>query len=180
MVTMPLGEGTYPVYTGVFSAGENIALYKAIEDVVIAPVVPPFTGFSLMIENPVAGAAYWFADFPYSAYTGKISMRSIDEAGWITQEAPGMDYIRILFLTADYQCPISDCEGLIFYLFFQGGHHYILNCATSRLRENPNPPEMPPPPVGEPAIVSVTIPSVKGGDTFSSQATVYLPILLPG
>jgi hypothetical protein len=34
-VTMPLVEGVYPVHIGVFSSGQNIALYRATEDVVI-------------------------------------------------------------------------------------------------------------------------------------------------
>ena len=39
-VTMPSIPGTYPVHIGVLVAGENIALYKATEDVVIvAPVI---------------------------------------------------------------------------------------------------------------------------------------------
>jgi len=37
-VTMPGEPGTYPVYIGVFSKGESIALYKATEDVTIAEV----------------------------------------------------------------------------------------------------------------------------------------------
>ena len=34
-VTMPTEAGTYPVHIGVFSGGENIALYHATEDVII-------------------------------------------------------------------------------------------------------------------------------------------------
>lgn len=37
-VVMPASPGTYPVHVGVFSGGENIALYRATEDlVVVAP-----------------------------------------------------------------------------------------------------------------------------------------------
>jgi len=35
-VTMPLAPGTYPVHIGVFSTGENIALYRAADDVEIS------------------------------------------------------------------------------------------------------------------------------------------------
>ncbi|MBA7506485.1 hypothetical protein ES706_05176 [subsurface metagenome] len=37
-ITMPAVTGTYPVYIGVFSGGVNIGLWRATEDVVIAPV----------------------------------------------------------------------------------------------------------------------------------------------
>ena len=39
-VTMPSVQGTYPVHVGVFSGGQNIALYRATEDVVITAPVP--------------------------------------------------------------------------------------------------------------------------------------------
>lgn len=144
------------------------------------PSPPLLTGFSLMIENPVSGAAYWLADFPYSAYEGKIALREIDEAGWITQEAPGMDSIRILFLDANYQCPAGDpyCEGLIFYLLFEDGHHYILDCSTGELRENPSPPSMPEVPIGEPSLIDIALPAVPSGGEFWPEATIYLPKVL--
>lgn len=37
-VTMPITIGTYPVHIGVFSDGESIGLFKAVEDVVIVGV----------------------------------------------------------------------------------------------------------------------------------------------
>ncbi len=40
-ITMPSVQGSYPVHIGVFSGGQNIALYKAIEDVIIAVAVQP-------------------------------------------------------------------------------------------------------------------------------------------
>lgn len=40
-VVMPAAQGIYPVHIGVFSGGQNIKLYRAMEDVVI--VLPAFT-----------------------------------------------------------------------------------------------------------------------------------------
>jgi len=145
------------------------------------PRPPPLlTGFSLMVENPVSGAAYWLADFPYSAYTGKIGMLPVGDAGWITQEAPGLDSIRILFLDASYQCPAGDpqCEGLVFHLLFEDGHHYILDCSTGELRENPSPPSMPEVPIGEPSLIDIALPAVSPGGEIWPEATIYLPIVL--
>ena len=48
-VTMPIAPGTYPVYIGVFSGGESIALYKA-EDVVI--VIAEFAYVSAIRQIP--------------------------------------------------------------------------------------------------------------------------------
>ena len=62
-VTMPSVAGTYPVYVGVFSGGQNIALYKATEDVVISP--PPEFVYASDIYKAGAGwegsyAVYYF------------------------------------------------------------------------------------------------------------------------
>ena len=64
-VVMPGQAGTYPVHIGIFSGGENIALYKA-EDVAI--VMPDYGNFIYTVEtyelrplteiDPDAGSAY--------------------------------------------------------------------------------------------------------------------------
>ncbi len=183
VVGLALARAAPPtVYTCPY-CGETFDTYEAlvahIQEVHPGEEIPPaFTGFSLMIENPVAGAAYWLADFPYSAYTGKTDLLPVDRAGWITQEAPGMDYIRIQFVDSNYQCPEGDpnCEGLIFYCFFEDGHHYILDCATGELRENPSPPIPPEEPLpDEPQILDVDIPAVQSGAGFDIAATAFLP-----
>lgn len=56
-ITMPATEGTYPVRLDVFVAGELIAAYQAIEDVII--VAPP--GLVLHFSNPKFGATFWDA-----------------------------------------------------------------------------------------------------------------------
>jgi len=40
-ITMPSVQGTYPVHIGVFSGEQNIALYRAAEDVIIVLTMPP-------------------------------------------------------------------------------------------------------------------------------------------
>ncbi len=174
-ITMPDAGGTYPVYIDVLIAG-ILDGWRAAEDVVIAPVAPPFTGFSLLLANCPPGTAYWLADFPYRGYPGKISMRPIGEAGWITADAPGTDTIRIILLDASYQCIDPLCERY-YALFFENGRHYLLDCATGELGTNPNPPPFPPEETPEPALISINIPAVASGADFQVDATLFLPIL---
>lgn len=55
-VIMPSVPGTYPIHIGVSVAGENIALYKATEDVVIKAVIRVVT---VRLRNPPIGATKW-------------------------------------------------------------------------------------------------------------------------
>ncbi|GAI09747.1 unnamed protein product, partial [marine sediment metagenome] len=69
-VTMPNTPGTYPVHIGVFSGGESIGLYKAIEDVVIVtPVISiRVTRAYLREDSPSVSEAYsgWLSMTPGS------------------------------------------------------------------------------------------------------------------
>lgn len=58
-VTMPSAPGTYPVYIGVFSAGENIALYRAVEDVAIIISVVPWEFSNEQCWLDLAGFGVW-------------------------------------------------------------------------------------------------------------------------
>ena len=57
-ITMPSAAGTYPVYIGVFSAGENIALYRAVEDaiIIISVVAWEFSNVSCSVGPSGIGA----------------------------------------------------------------------------------------------------------------------------
>jgi len=50
-IIMPSGEGSYPVYIGIFSEGKSIALYKAVDDVIITAeagtYICPYCGTTL-------------------------------------------------------------------------------------------------------------------------------------
>ena len=137
---------------------------------------PAFTGFSLMIENPMSGAAYWFADFPFSSYAEDIASIPVDEAGWITEPAPGRDTVRISFVDSSFQCPAGDpgCDGLLFDVLLENGHHYILDASTGELKENPIPPE-PPEVSDEPHLVGANIPRVASDGDFYPAFDIYLP-----
>jgi hypothetical protein len=62
-VVMPTTQGTYPVHIGVFSGGQSIGLYKAIEDVVIvSPPALPFTLSDFSVSSyPCPIAPAWAA-----------------------------------------------------------------------------------------------------------------------
>lgn len=72
-VTMPLVAGTYPVHIGVFSNGQSIGLYKAVEDVIIAITVPTFLAATILdLKWRLETEAIWHAppisiqvDIPY-------------------------------------------------------------------------------------------------------------------
>lgn len=66
-VAMPGAEGTYPVYLDVFSNGQLIGAYQAIEDVVIAPAIGDFVYSDEFFELRWLGEIYPDAGFG-SAY----------------------------------------------------------------------------------------------------------------
>jgi len=131
------------------------------------PEVPPFAGFSLMITNPPEGTAYWGVE---------QGLFSLGEAAWWT-EAPASVTLQIYFLDANYECPIGDpdCEGIEVSFRPQDGQHYLVDCATGEVMENPTPPAGPPPPPTEPSLISADIPPTKVGEGFMPKITLYLP-----
>ncbi len=151
-----------------------------------APAPGTFDGFSLALANPPPEAAYWIADFPYSGYTGKTSLLSIDEGGYITQAAPGIDTVRISLLRSDFSCVDPACVGLEFTYYFQEGQHYLLDLSIPPGEEppepppNPDPPPLPDPlPEGEPGLTALALPdSVISGQEFTTRATLTLPLVL--
>ena len=54
-VTMPADPGTYPVHIGVFSGGQNIALYRATEDVTV--IERTVTAYALSVTSAPAQVA---------------------------------------------------------------------------------------------------------------------------
>ncbi|GAI62920.1 unnamed protein product, partial [marine sediment metagenome] len=112
-----------------------------------------FAGFSLMIKNPPAGTVYWA--------TEKGLFKLSEAAWWLETPAPWD--IHIVFLNASYECPSGDpgCEGVECSFAPEDGHHYLIDCSTCQITENPTPPPGPPPVPTEPGIVSVNIPSAK-------------------
>ena len=57
-VTMPVSPGIYPTHVGVFAEGENISLYRAVEDVhVVAPAVE-ITKVYIRPDPPTVSEAY--------------------------------------------------------------------------------------------------------------------------
>ncbi len=114
-VTMPLGEGIYPVYIGVFSAGENIALYRAIEDVTIVSAVPAVG---------ISGVSWETVDYGYTDdwgnpeiakfYKAEISITS-DQAftGRIILSCPNIISPVSLMTENTYQQLLQEIDDLI-------------------------------------------------------------------
>lgn len=65
-ITMPGIEGVYPVNLGVFSGGVLIKSFRAVEDVVIAPIAPANLLLNPGFEDDFVG---WT---PYSNYPGRF------------------------------------------------------------------------------------------------------------
>lgn len=93
---MPVVEGTYPVYIGVFSGGVNIGLYKAIEDVVIAEPKARIYGkvTNYVTKNPIVGAKVFLDSvYDYIAYTNSLGYYEINniipDGYWVEVSAGG-------------------------------------------------------------------------------------------
>ena len=85
-VVMPTTPGTYPVYIGVFSGGQSIALYRATEDVVIQAWPLSVTGF--MYYTPRGG-------FPWALgslmiYGSEVTLIGFTLKNTGTQDVPGV------------------------------------------------------------------------------------------
>ena len=66
-VTMPATPGAYPLHVGVFSGGENIALYKGDDIQILLPAAEVLKGY-IRTENPGVSEAFsGWTSYPYVA-----------------------------------------------------------------------------------------------------------------
>lgn len=80
-ITMPTVSGTYPVHIGVFSGGVNIGLWRATEDVVIAPEV--VYAWMWMSPNRYSNS------YPYWSYCERAYDKNLDTAAHNWREGYG-------------------------------------------------------------------------------------------